>query len=359
MSHSKPSILIRCDGSTEIGLGHVVRCLALADEFSRAHDCTVTFAMRRDALGVRLCDERGYRVVRGLTPNLPDDGVWLRNLSQDLQAEILILDVRDELPRQVIQRLKDEGLYIVTIDDPTDRRLDADLAFYPPIPQLRQLDWLGFIGKRYAGWEWVITRPEFSAPTTRETSSHRPVILVTMGGSDPAGMTAKAVEGLNGVEGDCEMVIVLGPGFQDDQALNVQLECATHPYTVERHSTKMWEVMNHVDFSLASFGGTAYELAVMQVPSVLIGLTQDHVKSASAFVNAGIAMCLGQHEQVTPQMITQATTQLLNDPGRLHQMRMRAKHIMKGGGSQRIADTILKEWQNHHDSCYEMASAHR
>ncbi len=359
MSHAGPSILIRCDGSSEIGLGHVMRCLALADELRSQHDCAVTFAMRRDALGVRLCEERGYRVVRGLTPNLPDQGVWLRDLCQEIEAEIVVLDVRDELPRAIVQRLRDEGKFIVTIDDPTDRRLEADLAFYPPIPQLRQLDWLGFTGKQYAGWEWVITRPEFSAPITRETSSYRPVILVTMGGSDPVGMTAKVVEGLNDVERDCEMLIVLGPGFNDDQALNVQLERATHPFTVERHVTKMWEIMSHVDFSVASFGGTAYELAVMQVPSVLIGLTQDHVKSASAFVNAGIALCLGQHEQVAPQMITQSTTQLLNDPGRLNQMRMRAKHIMKGGGSQRIADTILEEWQNHHDSCYEMASAHR
>ena len=152
MSRPGPSVLFRCDGSSEIGLGHVARCLALADEFRKRHDCIVTFAMRRDFLGFRLCEEQGYRVVRGLTPNLPDEGIWLRDISQDIRAGILVLDVRDELPREIVQRLRDEGMLIVTIDDPTDRRLDADLAFYPPIPQLQQIDWLGFTGKRYAGW---------------------------------------------------------------------------------------------------------------------------------------------------------------------------------------------------------------
>lgn len=358
MNHAGPSILIRCDGSSEIGLGHVSRCLVLADEFRTRHDCAVTFAMRRDALGVRLCEERGYRVVRGLTPNLPDQGVWLRDLCQAIHAEVVVLDVRDELPRAIVQRLRDEGRLIVTIDDPTERRLDADLAFYPPIPQLQSIDWLGFSGKRYAGWEWVVTRQEFSHPSRRPVSSHRPVILVTMGGSDPAGMTAKVVEGINRVERECEMLIVLGPGFHDDHALNVQLERASHSYTVKRHVTKMWEVMSQADLSVASFGGTAYELAAMQVPSVLIGLTKDHVTSASAFVKEGMAICLGQHEQVTPQMIAEAVSSLMADPIRLEQMRARAKHLMKDGGSQRIVDTIVEEWKHRHDRCEELAAAH-
>jgi len=357
MSDAGPSILFRCDGSSEIGLGHVARCLALADEFQERHGCAVTFAMRRDHLGVRLCEEHGYRVVRGLTPNLPDEGVWLRDISQDIQAEILVLDVRDELPRELVQRLRDEGMLIVTIDDPTDRRLDADLAFYPPIPQLQQMDWSGFTGRRYAGWEWVVTRPEFFHPKLQSAIHGRLVILVTMGGSDPAGMTAKVVEGLNGVAHDCEMLIVLGPGFHDHVALGIQLKHMTHPYSIHRHVTKMWEIMGHADLSVASFGGTAYELAAMQVPSVVIGLTADHVRSASMFVKEGIATCLGQHEQVTPPMITQEVTQLVNDPTRLEQMRRQAQHLMIGGGSQRIADTILQEWQHHYDPSQRMASA--
>ena len=121
----------------------------------------------------------------------------------------------------------------------------------------------------------------------------------------------------------------------------------------------MWEVMSHADLSVASFGGTAYELAAMQVPSVLIGLTHDHVLSASAFVEEGIATCLGQHEQLTPHMITQEVTQLVNDPTRLDQMRRRAQYLTTGGGSQRIADTVLQEWHNNYDSCQRMAAAQR
>ena len=357
MNRGKPNIIFRCDGSSEIGLGHVVRCLALADELHRHNACPVTFAMRRDALGVQLCEERGYRVVRGLTPYLPDDGVWLRDLSHDIHADILVLDVRDELPREVVQRLRDEGLLIVTIDDPSPRRLDADLAFYPPIPQVRQLDWFGFTGKQYVGWEWVVTRPEFSPHHFPKTSNPRPIVLVTMGGSDPAGMTAKVVEGFNDVRQDCELLIVTGPGFQGHEALNVQLARSLHPYTVQHQVKKMWEVMSRADLCVASFGTTAYELAAMGVPSIFLGLTPDHVRSASTFVKEGIATCLGYHEDVNAQMVGAEVSRLLGDANRLERMRGRAIDLMKHSGAPRIATTILQEWEQHHDVCQGMATA--
>ena len=42
-------VIVRCDGSPAIGMGHVSRCLALAGELRDVHGCAVTFAMRDEA----------------------------------------------------------------------------------------------------------------------------------------------------------------------------------------------------------------------------------------------------------------------------------------------------------------------
>ena len=60
---SGPRILIRCDGSAEVGLGHVVRCLALADELKENHNCRVTFAMKQGPVGYEIVRKKGYKVV--------------------------------------------------------------------------------------------------------------------------------------------------------------------------------------------------------------------------------------------------------------------------------------------------------
>ncbi|MDT7041850.1 hypothetical protein [Candidatus Nitronereus thalassa] len=342
MKQAGPTILIRCDGSSEIGFGHVTRCLALADEFRLQHGCAVTFAMRRDALGVGLCEERGYRVVRGLTPNLPDQGVWLRDLCQAIHAEVVVLDVRDELPREVVQRLRDEGKLIVTIDDPTDRRLDADLAFYPPVPQVHRMDWNGFTGQMHSGWEWIILRDEFRTPSAFLPKS-RPVILVTMGASDPAGLTLKALEALASLESDCRVLLVLGPACRQILAITNWVEGSSLDVEIHFGPKTMSDLMNQADVALASFGITAYELAAMGVPTVYLCLTEDHVESARALSQEGAAMCLGLHEHVEVVDISREIIQLLDNPLKREQMAQNGKRVVDGFGAQRIASMVVSQ----------------
>ena len=354
-----PLVLFRCDGSLEIGLGHVVRCLALADELRETHNCRIAFAMRSGPLGFEMVRNKGYPV---LTPSnispLPqrermgegeasnnqsfDYDRWLAEVIGNVGAQALILDVRDDLPRAVVEWLREQGIRIVTLDDPSERRLAADLAFYPPVPQVQRMDWTGFTGQLHVGWEWVVLRREF-AHRPKSMPHERPVILVTMGGSDPTGLTLKAVEALNILDEDFETVVVLGPGFSHHEALSNLLARTHRHFDVRQNVTDMRGLMVHADLAIASFGVTAYELAAMGVPAIYLCLTEDHAESASAFVEAEIAMSLGVHLDVTPEVLAQSVLFLLeNDELRL-QMSAQASTLVDGRGAYRIADCIVLE----------------
>ncbi|MEZ4483749.1 MAG: hypothetical protein R2864_03860 [Syntrophotaleaceae bacterium] len=51
----------------------------------------------------------------------------------------------------------------------------------------------------------------------------------------------------------------------------------------------------HADLAIAAFGVTAYELAALGIPAVLLGLTEDHARSAEALNQAGMACSLGHY----------------------------------------------------------------
>ncbi len=333
-------VLIRCDGDYEIGLGHVVRCLALADELS-GQGCRIVFAMRVGSLGVARVEPH-YPVLQ------PEPGgkafdyeAWLRRCLEDTGARVLILDARDCLPRAVVERLRANGTLIVTIDDPEEKRLAADLAFYPPVPQLREMDWNGFTGTLYTGWEYVILREQF-ADFHERPRNKIPKVLVTMGGSDPKGLTLKALKALMHVMGPLHIYIVIGSGFRQRKELNALLRDTGHDFTVHENVQDMAALMAECDIAVASFGVTAYELAAVGVPAILLSLSKDHERSVQALVDAQIVESIGLYLKVPVNLISKSVGYLLNDQRKRKSMTKRAINLMIGQGSKRVSEIIAQ-----------------
>jgi len=340
------NILIRCDGSPEIGLGHVVRCLALTDELHEVHNCHITFAMVTGPLGIQTVKNKGYPVITYQNSSkIFDYEGWLNECVSKSEAEAIIFDVRDGLTRTVMDNLRKKGILTVTIDDPEDKRLSADLAFYPPIPQIKLIDWTGFTGELHIGWKWVIIRKEFSTTpcsTPNASCSKIPKILVTMGGSDPEGLTIKAVKALEMIqfEGSFEVIIVLGSGFQYKEELEKLISGCKQHFELRKNVHNMAELMAQSDLAVASFGMTAYELAAIGVPAIYLCLTEDHAESASAFVKEGMAISLGIFTQVSEEMIAKEINALLNNKSLLSKLTGNAKKHIDGKGTIRISRMV-------------------
>ena len=347
------NVLIRCDGSVEIGLGHVVRCLALADELYNVHDCHISFAMRTGPLGIQMVEEKGYQVISSRkTGQSFDYREWLNECVRNAGAKAILLDVRDGLAQTVLDELRNEGILIVTIDDPEDKRLSVDLAFYPPVPQVKQIDWTGFTGKLYVGWEWVILRREFvnaryffDKHSKLKTQNSRLRILVTMGGSDPQGMTLTAVKALEILDEDFEAVVVLGAGFQHKKELGNSLSDCKHRFDVRENVKDMAKLMAQSDIAVASFGVTAYELSAMGVPAIYLCLTEDHAESASVFVEEGMAVSLGVFTHVNTGMIATGIRDILNNKSLLSKLADNARKYIDGQGVARISRLMIERFE--------------
>jgi spore coat polysaccharide biosynthesis protein SpsF len=342
------SILFRCDGSHEIGFGHVIRCLALADELRDTHGCHIVFAVLRDYRTLEMIKNHEYQVeISDPSKEQFAYGEWFNGVVKKNDPNAIILDVRDDLPYDTIGTLRERGILIVTIDDPTERRLLADLAFYPPVPQVKAMKWEGFTGQLYVGWEWVVLRREFSQ--NRKNSIKRineasqlkiPTILVTMGGSDPKDITFKTIKALSDVDNQFEATIILGPGFVHRDRLNELLKSFPHTYRVYENLSNMADIMAESDLAVASFGVTAYELAAMGVPAIHLCLTEDHVQSAIIFQGFDMAVNLGLADRVNEDKIASSIRYVLHDEDSLVKMANQGKKMVDGRGAIRIAHLV-------------------
>ena len=346
-------MLIRCDAAPEIGFGHVVRCLALADELRDSHACRVDFAMLQGPQGVAQVQAQGYGVYQpsqGI--KYLDEGAWLQDLISKCQHQVLILDVRTDLATEAVQSMRESGVLVVTIDDPSDRRLHADLAFYPPVPQVERMDWSGFTGQCYVGWDWVLLRPQFAEAARRarargsestagsQRHDKKLTILVTMGGSDPAGLTLMAIDAIEQLRGDMRVMLVLGPGFMHQAVLVKRLAVAEQNYEIHNNVSDIASIMIRADVAIASFGVTAFELATCKVPSIYLSLTADHEISASVFDSMEFGLSLGIWTGVSVDELAQALMVLIYDFRQCKKSKLYASHP-DGLGVKRCSAVIV------------------
>ncbi len=326
-------LTIRCDGYPEIGLGHVVRCLALARRLRDVHGVGVRFAMRDLEPGPSLVREAGF--PNDLWDGRIDEGAWLDDLLDKRRIDALLLDVRTDLELQRVASWRRDGLLVAVLDDPSERRLAADLAFYPPVPQLREMDWTGFQGELCVGWDWLPLRPGFDCKLP-EPHNIEPQVVVTMGGSDPAALSLRVLRALEGIDGPLRVRLILGRGFAHRAALEALRPTLRLPLEILEDVNDMPGALTDADLAVAAFGVTAYELAALGVPAILLGLSADHARSAEALHQAGMAWSLGEHTAVNEADLTAAMQRLLAEPAARSAMRA-ACTLVDGLGAQRIA----------------------
>jgi spore coat polysaccharide biosynthesis protein SpsF len=363
-------------------MGHVSRCLALADVLRREHGGGVTFAARGSHReGVSAIAAAGYELDVICAGPLEDYGDELRRIADARRPSAVVVDVRDALTRASLESLRASGRRVAVIDDATDRRLAADLVFYPPSPAVEELDWRGFSGRRYAGWEWVIVRREFatppddSSPASASASSRfddvgtsdvgrsdvgrsdvgRSVVsafrrtsdavrtsdvLITMGGADPAGMTEFTLAALEKISMPLAVCVVVGPAFARADDLVRSVGRSRHAIAFERAPASLAPLVRTARLAVAAFGVTAYELAAGGLPAVHLCLTDDHARMAAVFEREGPAVSAGVFGRITHEQVADAVRALIGDADRRATMAKRGRELVDGRGVERVAAAV-------------------
>ena len=334
--------LIRCDGGGRFGYGHVKRMVALARALRDRESIGAVFAVQGTVDALMPIRRAGFE-AQLLTS---DD--HLADLVTRLKPQILLLDCREGPDRAGLEKLARDIPVTAVIDDGSERRLAVDFAYYPPVPQVKAMDWTAARAVPRIGWEWSLLGLNPHLTPVRALAS-RPTLLVAMGGSDPQGLTLRAAQALTGVDPGLRVRFVIGGGMQDGDKVAAAIVALSDRYeTVERADDLAIEYA-HADLGLCAFGVTAYEMAAFGVPAIYLGLSHDHVASAQAFDEAGMGQLLGIASEIDDAAIFKAVTALLQDGSRRRQMRKVGLSLIDGEGAARIAGDLaeaLKEEQS-------------
>lgn len=318
-------VVFRCDASVEIGMGHVMRCLTLAD-LLKARGARVSFVCR--PLPGNLCEfieGRGYPVHRLEAPEgwQADAEATGKFVGSGRGGWLVVdhygLDARYE--RRL--RLWFEG--ILAIDDLADRPHEVDLLLdqnlYPDLE--RRYQGLLLPGcKKFLGPRFALLRPEFYAARrhlrTRDGIVRR--MLLSFGGADHTDETGKALVALRSLDlHGMALDVVLGASNPHGETLKSEFG-ALPGCTFHRQVDNMAELIAVADLALGSGGSTTWERCLLGLPSLTVVVAENQLKTTEAVAAAGATVNLGWYQELSAAGIAAEVRPLLNDPPRLLEM---------------------------------------
>jgi len=340
---SKPHLVVRADGNSVIGVGHLMRCFSLAQAWKDGGGF-VTFmtACSSDNLLDRLYSE-GFRVVRMLEPSL-DAEEWAKTgsiLRGERDAWVVVDGYHFGVSHH--KKIREQGNPLLVIDDMRhlesyyvdlilNQNFNAESLAYPCGKYTHLL-----LGTRY-----VLLRREFRQleKRNREIPRRCRSILVSMGGADPYNLTLKILNALDVIEGKISINIILGPTNPNWQSVLDFAQVSHRNITVIEAPDKMAELMCQADLAVTTGGSTTWELCYLGVPSLQIIVAKNQEAIACELADKGVTVNLGWHDAVTETDIAVAAQKLIADADKRRSMSVRGQSIVDGKGAERVVSTM-------------------
>lgn len=338
-------LLVRADANSQIGTGHFMRCLALAQAWQERGGTTIfLMAPGASALGKRLENENIREIRLSAQPASTADAEETAEVALRNNVAWVALDGYQFSP-DYQRRLKDKIAHLLLFDDLADaERYYADLLLNQNAYATPEM-----YGNRAGsctlllGATYLLLRREFQEWRNhdRQIAPRARNLLVTFGGSDAENTTELALQALALLPAPAINVRVLvGASNPHRGALERVAAKLDHSVEFQTDSKRIAEEMAWADVAISAAGSTSWELGFMGLPSLLIAVSENQDGCAQYLHQHGIAISLGRQSQVQPAEAAAALSALAADSARRTEMSSRGRALIDGRGAERVVQTM-------------------
>jgi UDP-2,4-diacetamido-2,4,6-trideoxy-beta-L-altropyranose hydrolase len=352
--------VFRTDASIEIGTGHVMRCLTLADAL-REKGVICHFITRNlpGHLAERM-EARGFPVsllpppADAAPPGPPAHAAWAgvtwerdsgetRAILDHAPADWLILD-HYAFDARWEDQVRPGARKLMVIDDLADRPHRADLLLDQNLGRSEEdyADLLPGTATCLLGARYALLKPAFAALRDKALAARagRPPrhLLISMGGVDVADATSRILSAMMTVPlpTECRVTIVMGgsaPALQRVRDLAAQL-----PWKAELaiDIADMPRLMADADLAIGAAGTTTWERCCLGLPTIIMETAANQSAIARSMIAAGAALDPGPQSSAGFPYRLRETLKTAMSPSCLSALSAKAAPICDGAGTQRV-----------------------
>lgn len=367
-------LYIRADGNTKIGMGHVMRCLSVAEAAADMDTQRQPVFITADAGCRSMIEDRGFRVIvldtdyRDMMSELP----FIEKIFQeeaDIAGTVLLVDSYQAGCEYYLALKK--LVRVACFEDMGDAYpVDLLINYNIYAPDLRgNYSGVGSnsrAAERYPekvllGSRYMPLRKAFQEQAEYVVADKITDVMITTGGSDPYFATAAFVEALcsdDMIAGQgIHLHLVSGPfnQFADELKRRYQ-DCGNREcrgkscdkkvlITVHENVKDMRSLLLKSDVVITAAGSTVYEVSSIGVPMIVFYFAENQRQGAETLgrltdiVNAG---CFAENPEMVADSVREALRRCIIDISYRELLSRQENGLVDGKGAHRIAEQLMR-----------------
>jgi UDP-2,4-diacetamido-2,4,6-trideoxy-beta-L-altropyranose hydrolase len=353
-------IIFRVDASLKMGSGHVMRCLALAEQLKtmksvieficREHDGHLIKKIQNSGFKVRSlqnklnskCDTRLFHSDWLSVTQEKDSDDCINALGVD-EFDWLIVD-HYSLDEEWEKKLKRYCSKILVIDDLADRKHSCDILIDQTYGRKKD-SYKALVPSKciiLVGSKYALLRNEFkknrnNAITKRKSNFILQNILISLGGMDPQNLSGKILYELTKVNWKTNLKINLISGVESNHKEYLEKFRNSMPKNLKveifQNVSNISELMIIADIAIGAGGGTNLERCCLGLPSFVLITSENQKESSLNLQRAGAIFVKEDYKSIVNEISKLHSENHIN----INNISNNALNICDGYGIQRVA----------------------
>ena len=330
-------ILIRVDASPEIALGHLKRCISLAEGLS-AKGLDPLFLCLDDESSRKLLSIFSFQTVFINTPvNTGEDIASTLNLMKEKALDCVIFDSYS-VNSDYLDHFSSAGHRVICIDDIADRPLPCNMIINGGL-RAEELDCeapIKLLGIKYC----LLSKPFWNHSNTRISGDINNV-MITMGGIDHYRFSERCMKIIDKIPGDIHITIIVGPFYDNKADIEKIARQISKEVELVKGRDNLHPYMQKCDMAISAGGFTLYELAALRKPVIGLGLWENQYRNVDELDKMGVILGLKYiDDNKFHNNFESAVCRMAESPELRNDLAEKAGALLDGQGALRTAAEI-------------------
>ena len=359
MNIETKNLFIRVDAGIQIGDGHFIRCLTLADSLKKRFNKIIFISNQLPKHFVEKIKKNDFKIckINGYTH------VQEEKLSKELKMQLTHNDLSET--KKNIEKYKNSTNWliidhygidyvweknvrtnikkIIVIDDLANRKHECDILidqnFYWNIEK-RYTGLIPNYCEQFIGPRFTLLRPEFyNARKNLKRKKQFKRILISFGGSDPSNETKKVLLAIENLEKKYKIDVIVGTNNHNKKQimkLCSKISFCNFYEQVENIS----KYMKKADLAIGAGGTSTWERCCLGLPAIVTSLSKDQVKINENMAKIGCVINLGFAEKSTNSDYIKILKEINSE--KLEEISKKCLLLVDGKGVKRTVNKIFQ-----------------